>query len=127
MRDIESYTRKITTDLLACDRIFGHKASGCACPKCGKGMMQFYGKVVRCDNPDCALPVFRQIAGKTLTDGEMTDLLAKGKTEVLGGFKSRQGKPFSAAVAFDADFNTNFIFPEAKGARKGTNMKGKQK
>lgn len=127
MRDIESYTRKITTDLLACDRIFGHKASGCACPKCGKGTMQFYGKVVRCDNPDCALPVFRQIAGKTLTDGEMTDLLAKGKTEVLGGFKSRQGKPFSAAVAFDADFNTNFIFPEAKGARKGTNMKGKRK
>lgn len=127
MRDIESYTRKITTDLLACDRIFGHKASGCACPKCGKGTMQFYGKVVRCDNPDCALPVFRQIAGKTLTDGEMTDLLAKGKTEVLGGFKSRQGKPFSAAVAFDVDFNTNFIFPEAKGARKGTNMKGKQK
>ena len=127
MRDIESYTRKITTDLLACDRIFGHKASGCACPKCGKGTMQFYGKVVRCDNPDCALPVFRQIAGKTLTDGEMTDLLAKGKTEVLSGFKSRQGKPFSAAVAFDADFNTNFIFPEAKGARKGTNMKGKRK
>ena len=127
MRDIESYTRKITTDLLACDRIFGHKASGCACPKCGKGTMQFYGKVVRCDNPDCTLPVFRQIAGKTLTDGEMTDLLAKGKTEVLSGFKSRQGKPFSAAVAFDADFNTNFIFPEAKGARKGTNMKGKQK
>lgn len=127
MRDIESYTRKITTDLLACDRIFGHKASGCTCPKCGKGMMQFYGKVVRCDNPDCALPVFRQIAGKTLTDGEMTDLLAKGKTEVLSGFKSRQGKPFSAAVAFDTDFNTNFIFPEAKGARKGTNMKGKRK
>ena len=127
IRDIESYTRKITTDLLACDRIFGHKASGCICPKCGKGTMQFYGKVVRCDNPDCSLPVFRQIAGKTLSDGEMTDLLAKGKTEVLGGFKSRQGKPFSAAVAFDADFNTNFIFPEAKGARKGTNMKGKRK
>ena len=127
MRDIESYTRKITTDLLACDRIFGHKASGCTCPKCGKGTMQFYGKVVRCDNPDCLLPVFRQIAGKTLTDGEMTDLLTKGKTEVLSGFRSKQGKPFSAAVAFDADFNTNFIFPEAKGARKGTNMKGKRK
>lgn len=127
LRDIEDYTRKITTELLACDKIFGHKASGCACPKCGTGTMQFYGKVVRCDNPDCALPVFRQIAGKILTDGEMTDLLAKGKTEVLSGFKSRQGKPFSAAVAFDTDFNTNFIFPEAKGARKGTNMKGKRK
>lgn len=127
MRDIESYTRKITTELLASDKIFGHKASGCTCPKCGKGTMQFYGKVVRCDNPECALPVFRQIAGKTLTDGEMTDLLTKGNTGVLGGFKSKQGKPFSAAVAFDADFNTNFVFPEAGGARKGTNMKGKRK
>ena len=127
LRDIEGYTRKITTELLACDKIFGHKASGCACPKCGTGTMQFYGKVVRCDNPDCALPVFRQIAGRTLTDTEMTDLLANGKTGVLSGFKSKQGKPFSAAVAFDADFNTVFEFPEAKRTRKGTNMKGRRK
>ena len=127
LRDIEGYTRKITTELLACDKIFGHKASGCACPKCGTGTMQFYGKVVRCDNPDCALPVFRQIAGRTLTDTEMTDLLAKGRTGVLSGFKSKQGKPFSAAVAFDADFNTVFEFPEAKRTRKGTNMKGRRK
>ena len=127
IRDIESYTRKITTDLLASDKIFGHKASGCACPKCGKGTMQVYGKVVRCDNPDCALPVFRQIAGRTLTDAEMNDLLAKGKTEVLSGFKSRQGKPFSAAVTFDADFNTRFVFPETKSARKSANKKGGRK
>ncbi len=127
IRDIEGYTRKITTELLACDKIFGHKASGCACPKCGTGTMQFYGKVVRCDNPDCALPVFRQIAGRTLTDTEMNDLLANGKTSVLGGFKSKQGKPFSAIVTFDADFNTKFVFPEAKSVKKSTNRKGGRK
>ena len=127
LRDIEGYTRKITTELLACDKIFGHKASGCACPKCGTGTMQFYGKVVRCDNPDCALPVFRQIAGRTLTDTEMNDLLAKGRTGVLNGFKSRQGKPFSAAVAFDEDFNTKFVFPENRNVRKSTNKKGGKK
>ena len=127
LRDIESYARKITTELLASDKIFGHKASGCTCPKCGTGTMQFYGKVVRCDNPDCALPVFRQIAGRTLTDSEMNDLLANGKTGVLGGFKSKQGKPFSAAVAFDADFNTKFIFPENKSTRKSTNKRGGRK
>ena len=127
LRDIEGYTRKITTELLACDKIFGHKASGCTCLKCGTGTMQFYGKVVRCDNPDCALPVFRQIAGRTLTDTEMNDLLANGKTGVLGGFKSKQGKPFSAAVAFDADFNTKFIFPENKSTRKSINKRGGRK
>ena len=127
LHDIEGYTRKITTELLACDKIFGHKASGCACPKCGTGRMRFYGKVVRCDNPDCALPVFRQIAGRTLTDTEMTDLLAKGRTGVLSGFKSKQGKPFSAAVAFDADFNTKFVFPETNSARKSANKRGGRK
>ena len=127
LRDIEGYTRKITTELLACDKIFGHKASGCACPKCGTGTMQFYGKVVRCDNPDCALPVFRQMAGRTLTDTEMNDLLTQGKTAVLSGFKSKQGKPFSAAVTFDADFNTKFVFPEAKSVKKSTNRKGGRK
>ena len=89
--------------------------------------MQFYGKVVRCDNPDCALPVFRQMAGRTLTDAEMNELLAKGSTGVLTGFKSRQGKPFSAMVTFDADFNTKFVFPEAKGTKKFTNRKGGRK
>ena len=127
IRDIEGYTRKITTELLASDKLFGHKASGCACPKCGTGTMQMYGKVVRCDNPDCALPVFRQIAGRTLTDTEMTDLLANGKTGVLNSFKSKQGKPFSAAVAFDADFNTKFVFPETNSARKSANKRGGRK
>ena len=123
MRDIEVYTRKITTDLLGSDKLFGHKPSGCACPKCGKGTMQFYGKVVRCDNPDCALPVFRQIAGRTLTDAEMDDLLAKGKTGVLNGFKSKQGKAFSATVTFDEDFNTKFVFPETNNRQKGGRRK----
>ena len=123
MRDIESYTRKITTDLLACDRIFGHKASGCTCPKCGTGTMQFYGKVVRCDNPECLLPVFRQIAGKTLTDEEMTGLLTEGKTAMLGGFKSKQGKSFDAVVAFDGDYNTTFVFPERKTTKKFSGRK----
>ncbi len=114
MRDIESYTRKITTELLACDKIFGHKDSGIHCPKCGNGRMQFYGKVVRCDNAACALPVFRQIAGKTLSDTEMGDLLKNGQTKLINGFRSKQGKPFSAIVAFDGDFNTVFEFPEEK-------------
>ena len=114
MRDIEAYTRKITTELLACDKLFGHKDSGCCCPKCGNGNMQFYGKVVRCDNADCGLPVFRQIAGKTLSDTEMTDLLKNGQTGLINGFRSKQGKPFSAIVAFDGDFNTVFEFPKEK-------------
>lgn len=111
-RGIEEYTSLITSELLSCQKNFGHKESECTCPKCGTGKMQFFHKVVRCDNKECGLPIFRQKAGKDLTDDEMKELITNGKTGVLKGFKSKQGKKFSAIVAFDSDFNTQFIFPK---------------
>lgn len=120
---IEGYTREITAELLGCDRLFSHKDSGCQCPKCKQGAMQFFGKVVRCSNKECGMPVFKQVAGKLLTDADITDLLTKGKTRTLNGFTSKQGKSFSAAIAFDENFNTKFVFAERKTAEKRGNVK----
>lgn len=120
---IEGYTREITAELLGCDRLFNHKDSGCQCPKCKQGAMQFFGKVVRCSNKECGMPVFKQVAGKLLTDADITDLLTKGKTRTLNGFTSKQGKSFSAAIAFDENFNTKFVFAEHKTAEKRGNVK----
>ena len=108
------HTKQITSELLSSEKLFGHKTSDCLCPKCRTGKMQFFSKVVRCDNPDCGLPLFREKAGRLLSDAEITDLLLKGKTELLKGFKSKQGNNFDAVIAFDHDFNTQFIFPEKK-------------
>ena len=121
--NIEGYTREITAELLGCDRLFSHKDSGCQCPKCKQGIMQFFGKVVRCSNKECGMPVFKQVAGKLLTDSDITDLLTKGKTRTLNGFTSKQGKSFSAAIAFDENFNTKFVFAERKTAEKRGNVK----
>lgn len=120
---IEGYTREITAELLGCERLFSHKDSGCQCPKCNQGTMQFFGKVVRCSNKECGMPVFKQVAGKLLTDADITDLLTKGKTRTLNGFTSKQGKSFSAAIAFDENFNTKFVFAEHKTAEKRGNVK----
>lgn len=117
---IEIYTKQITTELLASDKLFTHKGSECPCPKCKTGRMQFFGKVVRCDNAACGLPVFRVKAGKTLSDAEITELLTKGRTGVIKGFNSKQGKKLSAAVAFDGEFNTVFEFPEGDKTGKST-------
>ena len=123
-KKIEAYTREITSELLSCDKLFGSLDSGCACPKCGTGRMRFYGKVVRCDNTECGLPVFRLKAGRTLSDDEIKDLLTEGHTQLLKGFKSKQGKSFDAVVAFDGEYNTTFVFPEAK---KGKKFSGRKK
>ena len=122
-KEIETYTREITSELLSCDKLFAHKDSGCKCPKCGTGTMQFYGKVVRCDNAECGLPVFRLKANRTLSDEEIKDLLTEGHTKLLKGFKSKQGKSFDAIVAFDGEFNTTFVFPEKKTTKKFSGRK----
>ncbi len=38
--------------------------------------------------------------------------------------KSKQGKSFDAVVAFDGEYNTTFVFPEAK---KGKKFSGRKK
>ena len=122
-KEIEAYTREITSELLSCEKLFSRRDSGCKCPKCGTGSMQFYGKVVRCDNAECGLPVFRLKANRTLSDDEIKDLLTDGHTKLLKGFKSKQGKSFDAIVAFDGDYNTTFVFPERKTSRKFSGRK----
>lgn len=113
-KNIEIYTTKITSELLSYDKFFAHKETQCLCPKCKNGSMQFFSKVVKCDNPSCGFPVFRQIAGKTLADKDIQVLLDKGKTEEIKGFKNRQGKAFNAAIAFDENLNTQFVFSDSK-------------
>ncbi|MFT3752274.1 MAG: DNA topoisomerase [Paludibacter sp.] len=115
---IEAYTTQITTELLTCDKLFTHSGTKCSCPKCKSGSMQFFSKVVRCDNPSCGFPIFRQIAGKTLTDQELLDLLSNGQTGIIKGFNSKQGKAFSAAITFNEELKTKFIFPDQKANDK---------
>ena len=62
--------------------------------------------------------MFRQKASRNLMDEEIKELLTTGKTALLKGFKSKQGKSFDAIIAFDADYNTVFIFPEVKNKGK---------
>ena len=113
-KEIEAYTKEITSELLSCDKLFARRDSGCKCPKCGTGMMQFYGKVVRCDNAECGLPVFRLKANRSLSDDEIKELLSDGHTKLLKGFKSKQGKSFDAIVAFDGDYNTTLVFTQSR-------------
>lgn len=110
-KGIEEYTSEIVHELLSLSDKFDHsEEQGIVCPKCGQGHISMYSKVAECDNPDCRLVVFRQKAGKNLTDDQMSQLLTKGKTGLIKGFTSKQGKKFDASVAFDDSFNTIFVF-----------------
>lgn len=117
-RGIEVYAAQITAELLDSKIEGGNQRESCPCPKCKNGQVTIYQKVAKCNNEDCGLTVFRTIAKKDLTDGQLKDLLTKGKTGVIKGFKSKENKPFDAVVTFDDEFKTVFSFPPKPGFKK---------
>lgn len=110
---IEVFTAQITSELLSAKIEGSHNRARATCPRCKQSVI-FYPKVAKCQNPDCALTVFRSIAGKELSDGQLTDLFTKGKTGLIKGFKKSAGGNFDAAITFDAAYKTVFAFPPKK-------------
>lgn len=117
-KGIEVYAAQITGELLQV-QVSVSDGGHIPCPKCRTGRILFYPKVAKCSNVDCPLTVFRNKGERQLTDHQITDLLTKGKTALIKGFKSKEGKSFDAFVTFDKDFRTVYEFPPRTGKAKG--------
>ncbi len=84
------------------------KIEGLSCPVCGGAILKTaYG--FRCENQKreedgCYFSV-GTIAEKTLTEAQLSELLTKGRTETIRGFKSKSGKKFDACLCMDQDEN----------------------
>jgi DNA topoisomerase-3 len=113
---IEVYTRQITAELLE-TKITVADENTCLCPKCKTAHVRFYPKVAKCADANCGLVVFRNISEKQLSDGQITELLTKGKSGVIKGFKSKAGKTFDAGLKFDDSYRVTFNFPEKKAGK----------
>ncbi|GHT45047.1 DNA topoisomerase [Bacteroidia bacterium] len=112
-KTIEIYTRQITMELLD-TKITVSDENACVCPKCKTAPIRFYPKVAKCSDPNCGLVVFRTVSEKELTDKQILELLTKGKTGVINGFKSKAGKVFPAALKFDDEYKVTFDFSDKK-------------
>ena len=82
-----------------------------ACPVCGRSL-ENGARAVSC--PACGFRVWRCVAGRVLSDELIEELLARGRTDVISGFRSRSGRPFSAALVLDGG-RVAFRFPEKAG------------
>jgi len=107
------HTVQITKELINSLVSIAEK-SECICPSCKLGKIIFYDKVVKCSNSDCSLVVFRTKSEKKLTDKQIMELLTEGKTDVIKGFKSKNGKSFAASLVFDKQFQVVFEFDKQK-------------
>jgi DNA topoisomerase-3 len=90
------------------------------CPKCKQGTVKkpngqnFYG----CSRyrEGCKFSINETIAKKTLTPKQVETLCTKGKTALLKGFISKQGKPFEAYLTLDeaTDWKAQFRFESVR-------------
>lgn len=89
------------------------------------GVIQFSIGVIRntkCNNIECGLIVYRDIADKHLSDKQLSQLFTEGKTKLIKGFIGKNSKPFDANVMFDADFKVTFSFPPPQ-KKKGVKIR----
>ena len=90
------------------------------CPKCKQGIVKkpngqsFYG----CSRyrEGCNFSISETIAKKTLTPKQIEALCTKGKTALLKGFISKQGKPFEAYLTLgeETEWKAQFRFESGR-------------
>ncbi|MBU3093850.1 topoisomerase C-terminal repeat-containing protein [Clostridium sp. CF011] len=83
----------------------------CKCPICGGDIVE-NAKAYGCNQwkEGCKLTIWKTIAGKKLTEKQAIQLIEKGKTSKIKGFKSKAGKKFDASLKLEItqvkfDFN----------------------
>ena len=113
MEGIKDFTKKTIGEIMTV-KIAVDVASPHVCPKCQSGRLKLMPKLAKCNNPDCDFLMFRSIAGKVLSDKQFEDILKKGKSALIKGFKSKAGKSFDAHVILGENYRLTFQFPERK-------------
>lgn len=87
------------------------------CPKCEQGEILENKKGFGCNRfrDGCDFVIWKTVAKKKMTQKQVGDLLAKGRTGEIKGFTSKAGKKFAASLKMSADFKVEFDFDSAPG------------
>lgn len=113
---IRQYASVLTADILSGAKVALRTYS---CPKCNKPM-RLSSKAVYC--PDCNISVYKSVNGKTLSSLQLADLLSKGCTAEIKGFKKKDGSEFSCALAFDEQYRVVFKSVDHSVERNGNRL-----
>jgi DNA topoisomerase-3 len=83
------------------------------CPKCGAPVVETK-KAYGCSawKDGCKFTIWKNVSGKRVTEVQARQLLKGGRTGQLKGFKSKAGKPYSAALVLDGEHKVRLDFGE---------------
>jgi DNA topoisomerase-3 len=91
------------------------------CPVCGGKFFETENSYIcersQADRKPCKFKLNKTILGRDIPKEQAQKLLTTGKTDLLDGFISKRGRPFSAYLKFE-DGKVGFEFPERTTAAK---------
>lgn len=106
---IEIYTASITHELLQ-TTIERENLPKLQCPKCKSQQLIILDKIVKCPDQVCNWIQFRNICGIQLEINDIESLVTNGKTSLIKGMKSKNGKKFNAFIALNNQAKSQFEF-----------------
>jgi DNA topoisomerase III len=93
------------------------------CPKCGGVVQENYRKV-QCQK--CEFSLWRVISGREWTPEELAELFTKRFVGPLTGFRSKQGRPFSAGIRLTDDLRLEFDFGQSSTDEEAADFSGQE-
>jgi len=86
------------------------EAEPMTCPRCSRGTIIEGKRGFGCNRyrEGCHFVVWKEVAGKKLTPSQIRQLITKGKTRLIKGFTSPQGKRFDARLRLDSHREPEF-------------------
>jgi DNA topoisomerase-3 len=93
------------------------------CPKCGGVIQETYRKF-QCQN--CDFYIWPVLLGRDWSPDEVSELITKKFIGPLTGFRSKQGRPFSAGLRFTDEFKIEFDFGQPADSDEPVDFAGKE-
>ncbi len=76
------------------------------------GGQDFYETFSKYESADGSIIIRKMLGGRQMSAEEVLELLEKRSLGPLQGFRSKQGKPFSAVIKFNAENRVEFVFED---------------
>jgi DNA topoisomerase III len=121
MADIDGFTTKLVEEIRGME---GEKLAAPsrsreplgACPKCGAPVVETK-KAYGCSawkQTGCDFAIWKEVSGKRLSESQAKQLLTRGRTGKMKGFKSKAGKPYTATLELDGEHKVRLDFEHSR-------------
>ena len=93
------------------------------CPKCGGVIQETYRKF-QCQS--CDFYIWPVLLGRDWSPEEVAELVTKKFIGPLNGFRSKQGRPFSAGMKLSPEFKIEFDFGQGSDSNEPVDFSGQE-